>query len=385
MAWKVEARDAITRDGRKAFYLGRNDSCWPCPWIFKIKGETKTRHYSIGGFCNNHQMESHETDLVGPFTLSIATHPGSKALNEIVEGLEGVTPGPWKTGRLGDVDRSHVVDFGEPPSAPFMVVRKGHPATGVIHSDNGSSVANASHIARCHPDAIRSIAALVADQDAELKDTRLERQMLSDSLGDQQQRELDLNAEIERLRGGGDNSPDKESPDIPTQLRALAADQVASTYAYGRDLRKAATEIERLTEHNQELIDASGQECGCGYDDPNDVCLGHLPKFKRLEAENTRLRAALANSDQPCAYCSLPADEWNKCESGFPGCDRADDAMGCPHLGSGLENARLREALELIADGHIDTGEMSFKRKMIARTALQHNYVGRAWAKTEER
>lgn len=60
------------------------------------------------------------------------------------------------------------------------------------------------------------------------------------------------------------------------------------------------------------------------------------------EGENTRLRAALAQSDQPCAYCSLPKDEWAKCASGFPGCDRADDAMGCPELGARLA---LDEAL----------------------------------------
>lgn len=47
---------------------------------------------------------------------------------------------------------------------------------------------------------------------------------------------------------GVDNSADTESPDSPTQLRALAADKVACTYAYGRDLRKAAAEIERLRE-----------------------------------------------------------------------------------------------------------------------------------------
>ncbi len=65
-------------------------------------------------------------------------------------------------------------------------------------------------------------------------------------------------------------------------------------------------------------------------------------------AENTRLRAALAKSDQPCAYCSLPADEWAKCASGFPGCDRADDAMGCPELGAALRAEaaeRERDAL----------------------------------------
>lgn len=60
-------------------------------------------------------------------------------------------------------------------------------------------------------------------------------------------------------------------------------------------------------------------------------------------AENTRLRAALAMSDQPCAYCSLPAEEMAKCASGFPGCARADDAMGCPHLGAAIELAELKK------------------------------------------
>lgn len=76
-------------------------------------------------------------------------------------------------------------------------------------------------------------------------------------------------------------------------------------------------------------------------------------RIKELRAENERLRAALAHSDQPCAYCSLPADEWNKCVSGFPGCGRADDAMGCPHLGDGMAtvflaavNAELLAALK---------------------------------------
>lgn len=82
-------------------------------------------------------------------------------------------------------------------------------------------------------------------------------------------------------------------------------------------------------------------------------------KLAEIEAENTRLRAALANSELPCAYCSLPKDEWNKCESGFPGCARGDDAMGCPELGASMraeaaeaklaaaeaEAARLRDAL----------------------------------------
>ncbi|MBA9071860.1 hypothetical protein FHR71_005653 [Methylobacterium sp. RAS18] len=52
---------------------------------------------------------------------------------------------------------------------------------------------------------------------------------------------------------------------------------------------------------------------------------------------NDLLRAALANSGGPCVYCTLPREEWVKCEHGFPGCGRADDAMLCPHFGAEME------------------------------------------------
>lgn len=85
-----------------------------------------------------------------------------------------------------------------------------------------------------------------------------------------------------------------------------------------------------------------------------------------LADENARLRAALAQSDQPCAYCSLPHDEWAKCKSGFPGCDRADDAMGCPHLGASLEAERYRAALQKIRD-EIAADKDTTIVKMVAR------------------
>ena len=53
------------------------------------------------------------------------------------------------------------------------------------------------------------------------------------------------------------------------------------------------TEIERLHEQVQDMIDASGQQCGCGYDKPDDVCLGHWPKYKKQQDEIERLREAL--------------------------------------------------------------------------------------------
>lgn len=67
---------------------------------------------------------------------------------------------------------------------------------------------------------------------------------------------------------------------------------------------------------------------------------------KELQIENDRLRAALANSASPCVYCSLPKEQWAECKSGFPGCARGDDAMGCPELGAALEADALRAELD---------------------------------------
>ena len=67
------------------------------------------------------------------------------------------------------------------------------------------------------------------------------------------------------------------------------------------------------------------------------------PELQSLTEENTRLRAALANSPGACHYCQLPKDEWSKCKSVFPGCARADDAIGCPEFGAQMEYGHLRD------------------------------------------
>ena len=74
-----------------------------------------------------------------------------------------------------------------------------------------------------------------------------------------------------------------------------------------------------------------------------------VARYEKAEAErdqskkeNNLLRAALAQSDQPCVYCTLSKADWLKCKSGFPGCARADDAMGCPELGASLERDQLK-------------------------------------------
>lgn len=72
------------------------------------------------------------------------------------------------------------------------------------------------------------------------------------------------------------------------------------------------------------------------------------PVLRDLTAENTRLRAALAQSKSPCAYCQLPAEEMARCRSGFPGCARADDMAGCPEFGASMEAHLLREQLAAV-------------------------------------
>lgn len=94
-----------------------------------------------------------------------------------------------------------------------------------------------------------------------------------------------------------------------------------------------------------------------------------------LETENTKLRAALANSELPCVYCTLSKEDWSKCKSGFPGCGRADDAMGCPELGSSLRVEAAETAKIELAE-HLD--------KTIAVAADAVNRMNAAEAKVVE-
>lgn len=89
---------------------------------------------------------------------------------------------------------------------------------------------------------------------------------------------------------------------LPSQLTYFGSIEEAKAAAqadYERRILSALTtppadireENERLLEHIQELLDASGQECACGYDKPDDVCLGHTPLFNRLKARATAAEA----------------------------------------------------------------------------------------------
>lgn len=104
---------------------------------------------------------------------------------------------------------------------------------------------------------------------------------------------------------------------------------------------------------------------------------------KRLEADNAaadaedrRFRAGVGMSANPCIYCRLPADEIAKCRSGFPGCARMDDRMGCPEFGAMLE---LHQANKEIAALHEELARVATavvaEREACALTAETANLV----------
>jgi hypothetical protein len=71
---------------------------------------------------------------------------------------------------------------------------------------------------------------------------------------------------------------------------------------------------------------------------------------EELDAENLRLRAALAGSEKACAYCQLPAADMALCDAGFPGCARMDDLTGCPEFGAMMNLEQHREEAAAFVD-----------------------------------
>ena len=87
---------------------------------------------------------------------------------------------------------------------------------------------------------------------------------------------------------GGKMTPHQMSQRIEELEAALAEVEDSLTFAKGVEIVIRA-ERDRLSEQVKDMIDASGQECACGYDRPGDVCLGHWPKFKALAVNRDRL------------------------------------------------------------------------------------------------
>ena len=120
-------------------------------------------------------------------------------------------------------------------------------------------------------------------------------------------------------------SPDLENPDSPTQLRALAADKVACTYAYGPDLRKAANEIERLRKALKFYAD--GWDGHPGDSGPGGIAPADptwSPENWLIEDGGKTAREALGDSEsRGCVFCKdvyFELEEHQRCEV----CGRTD-------------------------------------------------------------
>jgi hypothetical protein len=91
-----------------------------------------------------------------------------KQIAAIRDGTEGVTPGPWALSKRSRYKQS--IDGGAWFEFCKIVVRmKGDP------DDELAGLANASHIARCDPDTIRSLATEVLESRAEIERLMKER------------------------------------------------------------------------------------------------------------------------------------------------------------------------------------------------------------------
>lgn len=113
-------------------------------------------------------------------------------------------------------------------------------------------------------------------------------------------------------------------------------DRLAKKLAKERRRRDFAFSIARKWKRQSDAIESIHVRLRQNYAIKVDELRKSETALAESRAENDRLRAALANSGGPCAYCSLPKEEWAKCREGFPGCPRADDAMLCPHVGASL-------------------------------------------------
>lgn len=98
---------------------------------------------------------------------------GKETLRQIIEGLEGVTPGPWyQTGTPWFNDGTGVLAGSPDGNIAFVIADTDDwsmPRDEYEGFPLGDKEADAEHIARCHPDAMRAIAEYVAALEADLR------------------------------------------------------------------------------------------------------------------------------------------------------------------------------------------------------------------------
>jgi hypothetical protein len=101
------------------------------------------------------------------------------------------------------------------------------------------------------------------------------------------------------------------------------------------------------------------------------------------QRENDYLRASLANGPGPCPYCALSKEDWAKCQSGFPGCARADDAMLCPNVGASLEAETDLDAARAEVERQAKRADVA--EHMLKVRTRQLKQAGDLWCRAAEK
>ena len=126
-----------------------------------------------------------------------------------------------------------------------------------------------------------------------------------------------------------------------------AYDPPAWDHVADKDCAEAADRIEALEQHVADLL--ADVPCACGYDNPTDVCMKHLPLVRNLTEQ---LEAARADAKEAEAYAEeLEAKNGNLCDLAVNEHGRAERA-----------EAKLSKAVKalLLARVHVANNEQGW-------------------------
>lgn len=99
------------------------------------------------------------------------------------------------------------------------------------------------------------------------------------------------------------------------------------------EITRLREENEKLDKHNETLLELLHEKinCACCYDNKDDTCMDHFPHFKKLKAENEKLRSERDDARREAESQDAENGELRE------------------------ESEKLREALNVI-DGQLESG-----------------------------
>jgi hypothetical protein len=145
--------------------------------------------------------------------------------------------------------------------------------------------------------------------------------------------------------------------ELVKRLRSCAFTGVSNqqvVYVDKSALEQAAARIEALEQHVADLL--ADVPCACGYDNPTDVCMKHLPLVRNLTEQ---LEAARTDAKEAEAYAEeleKERDRWREIAN-----NEAVEGEANRNAGLALE-AKLAKAVEalLLARVHVANNEQGW-------------------------